>query len=684
MSKTWVNEFGITLSLDAALGWITIGGYPDGDEKHVEGTHVFVGKGGRIEKGPSGLVGKKLRLSKGNKTNGNKKSSVSAQSSPAPTQQQSGFNPTWSKTKETPSQQDDFKSTFKKFFSGANASKVVDQNGKPQQTHQMSNVPDNSGKPIIVYHGTTVDFDKFDKSMTNPKGHFGPGFYFTTDQKEAEKYHKSGKHGGTAGKIHTAYINIRKPFEDEPGKGIQLDQLPDDMRKRAEQLFPGENSLGYDELWKTTIDGGRTYTDTDGKGKARVNDLLQKLGYDGFKVDRGNGHNWWISFEPDQILLANSDEEKNMTLSLSVEQWAAQVTRACLAVAGDDVEAGFRAAEYIVSNLPTLGGMLLSTDAQGHEHRGKGEGGGQFVKKGRPDSPTPLPANTFEKKGASHGRMMQALRIGSGKDAKVVLRNGKPAPDHITPGMIPLDWSDVQVSLDPDADLLVKAFDNKGRGKSVYSDKLELRNAAIKFARVDEMIRQGATIDREIQQARNNPKTKEQAECAWLMSMQATRPGSKSDTGAKVKAYGATTLQGRHVLVDEKGNVSLKFIGKEGVLHQHQIRDAKLAAMLKERKQKSGDDGDLFNCSESSVDTFIGKLDGGHFSAKDFRTRRANLIAVKAIAKFDGAPKDDKEYKRRVKAVAYQVSTVLGNKPQQCLESYINPAVFSVWQGVTK
>lgn len=288
----------------------------------------------------------------------------------------------------------------------------------------------------------------------------------------------------------------------------------------------------------------------------------------------------------------------------------------------------------------------------------------------------------FAKAPAKRGAMMQAVRDGTGKDAKIVLRNGQPAPDHIKPSMVAPDWTNVEISLDPDAELLVKAVDNKGRIKSVYSDAHDLRTAAIKFARIDEMMRQSRIIDSEIQEARDNPKTREQADCAWLMAVQATRPGSKADTGAKVKAYGATTLEGRHVLVDERGEVSLKFIGKEGVSHNHKIRNPRLAAMLKERKEAAGDSGKLFNTSEGAVNSFIGKLDGHFFSSKDFRTRKANLIAVRAISRFKGLPKNEKEYKARVKAVAYQVSTVLGNKPEQCLESYINPVVFSIWRGI--
>ena len=302
-------------------------------------------------------------------------------------------------------------------------------------------------------------------------------------------------------------------------------------------------------------------------------------------------------------------------------------------------------------------------DAADYEHRSKGSDGGQFVKTA-----------------ATKGRMMEAVRVGKGKEAKVVLKNSKGAPDHIKPGMVPPDWSDLEVSLDPEADVLVRAVDSKGRGKVVYNDKFPMRNAAIKYARVNEMINEGPKIDQQIQDARTDPKTRDAAECAWLMSVQATRPGSKSDTGARVKAYGATTLEGRHVTEDETGVVRLSFIGKEGVLHHHTIMDKELAKMLVERSNRAGANGRLFATTETKVNKFIDTLDGGHFSSKDFRTRRANLIAVEAMKKYPDKPKTEKEYKKRVKEVAEVVSGVLGNKPKQCLESYINPTVFSIWK----
>lgn len=280
---------------------------------------------------------------------------------------------------------------------------------------------------------------------------------------------------------------------------------------------------------------------------------------------------------------------------------------------------------------------------------------------------------------ATRGEMTGAKREGKGKDAKVILASGKAAPAHIKPSMIPPQWTDVQVSLDPTADLQVTGRDSKGRPKAVYRDEFHMRTAAVKFARVQEGLTKAKEMYAENQANRKDAALRDNADCVWLMQEQATRPGSDKDTGGKVKAYGATTLEGRHVVQTKEG-VRLQFIGKEGVAHDHLIRNPELAKMLVDRAKKSGKDGKLFETDYNKVSAYTkNKLDGGKFTPKDFRTMKATQLAIDAVNSAT-PPKTEKEYKAAVKEVAVKVSSVLGNRPQQALESYIAPECFSGWR----
>jgi 2'-5' RNA ligase len=80
----------------------------------------------------------------------------------------------------------------------ANASKVVNEKGEPQETQPISGEASKvmrEGKPVAVYHGTSQGgFTQFDKSkLGDPEVLlYGPGFYFTEDQGVAKEYTSKG------------------------------------------------------------------------------------------------------------------------------------------------------------------------------------------------------------------------------------------------------------------------------------------------------------------------------------------------------------------------------------------------------------------------------------------------------------------------------------------------------------
>jgi DNA topoisomerase I len=263
----------------------------------------------------------------------------------------------------------------------------------------------------------------------------------------------------------------------------------------------------------------------------------------------------------------------------------------------------------------------------------------------------------------------------------LVFSDGSKVPSHIPAGKIPKAWKNVRVSADPDDDVWATGVDGKGRTKTVYSDSYEMRQAAIKFARNYNLVQERAHVQSQIRDKMQtgDAATKEAAACMWLIEEQATRPGSDKDTKAKAKAYGATTLRPEHVVESEDG-VRLQFVGKEGVFHDHLIRNPELAKELVRRKNNPVD-GKLFGTTDARLLAFSKTLDHGRFTPKDFRTLKATTLAIDAINELP-KPKTAKERQKAMLEVAARVSHVLGNRPQQALESYINPMVFAAWSDV--
>lgn len=264
---------------------------------------------------------------------------------------------------------------------------------------------------------------------------------------------------------------------------------------------------------------------------------------------------------------------------------------------------------------------------------------------------------------------------------KRTLANGQPLPAHLEALKIPPAWTNVRVNENPDADLLVVGRDAKGRPTAIYSEKFVASQAAQKFARVDALMQQFPTIQAQnaANRASEDPKVKDSADCLGLIMAMGIRPGSETDTGAKVKAYGATTLEGRHV-AEEGGEVFLRFVGKKGVSLNLKVPDGATAEMLLRRKNEAGDGGQLFgNIDEGRLLAYTHTMGDGSFKTKDFRTRLGTATAD-AMVRSRPAPKTEAEYKKAVMEVGKVVSSKLGNTPVIALQSYINPAVFSAWR----
>jgi DNA topoisomerase-1 len=261
--------------------------------------------------------------------------------------------------------------------------------------------------------------------------------------------------------------------------------------------------------------------------------------------------------------------------------------------------------------------------------------------------------------------------------------NREQWPEHIRKMVIPPAWTDVQIAMSPDADLQVVGRDKKGRKQYVYSEQFKNSQAALKYARMESLRQEKPGIIGQLAEMHQSAdrKLRDHADCATLVMKMGIRPGSDTDTKAEKKAYGASTLEGKHVVV-ENGQVFLRFTGKKGVDLNLPVEDKTLAANLASRAKKAGAEGRLFgDVYSGSLLQFVKKdLDHGGFKTKDFRTLLANELAVKAM-KGVAKPKDAKQYKAAVKEVATHVSSRLGNTPTVALQSYIHPAVFGEWKG---
>lgn len=293
--------------------------------------------------------------------------------------------------------------------------------------------------------------------------------------------------------------------------------------------------------------------------------------------------------------------------------------------------------------------------------------------RGQPDNP-----GQFVAKGGS--RSAGHVVADPSRTAGELLKSGT-LPKHIQQIKIPPAWTHVSYSENPDAALQVTGRDVKGRRQAVYHERFKESQAAAKFTRIKELNEKFERIAKQNEEARksDSSRIRDSADALALIMATGIRPGSDSDTMAKVKAYGATTLEGKHVVKTGAG-VALRFVGKKGVELNIPVVDPDIAKMLLQRSKKAGSDGKLFPATNhSALLAHTHSLDGGSFKTKDFRTLLGTRIAMSLVGE-NQVPKNEKDYRKAVMGVAKKVAAVLGNTPTVALQSYINPVVFSEWR----
>lgn len=283
--------------------------------------------------------------------------------------------------------------------------------------------------------------------------------------------------------------------------------------------------------------------------------------------------------------------------------------------------------------------------------------------------------------GSAKGDPSVPIRFDEGTKTWVTSKGGA-IPPHVARLTIPPAWKDVVYEPKPTADLVVKGTDSKGRVIRIYSNNYRVMKAEQKFARVKELITKFDSIQSQNQANLKKPETNEVASALALVASTGIRPGSEKDTKAEKQAYGATTLEGRHVVVQGK-EVRLQFVGKKGKDLDIPVLDPAVAKMVLQRKKMAGPNGKLFSVDSGQLLDYSKTLDGGGFRTKDFRTAIGTKLAM-TVMKGMKTPTDEKSYKKSVREVATAVSQKLGNTPVIALQSYINPTVFAKWRSIGK
>ena len=232
---------------------------------------------------------------------------------------------------------------------------------------------------------------------------------------------------------------------------------------------------------------------------------------------------------------------------------------------------------------------------------------------------------------------------------------------------------------DPAGHLQAVGYDAKGRKQYRYHADFRAEQENRKYERLAAFGRALPKLRKKVEEDITGKPTSYEAVLAALVRLiDSTHMRVGNEEYAKEnKSFGATTLRNRHAKV-ARGKVRLTYTGKHGIKRTVTINDKNLARIAKRTQDLPGqhlfeycdEEGNVRPATSSDVNAYIKEATGEDFTAKDFRTWGASVIAFEQMLK-----RLDEVGKVRLKSVMEPVAEALGNTPAISRKSYVHPAL---------
>jgi len=256
---------------------------------------------------------------------------------------------------------------------------------------------------------------------------------------------------------------------------------------------------------------------------------------------------------------------------------------------------------------------------------------------------------------------------------------------------IPPAWEDVWICPYPHGHLQATGTDAAGRKQYRYHDAWRARRDAEKFDDMVRFARALPALRRRVEDdlAEAAPTRSCVLACAVrLLERGFFRIGSE-EYAVTNESYGLATIRKTHVQLEAEGQMVFEYPAKSGVPRVQGIFDEQAAPVVARLKRRRGGGPELLAYKErgrwrdvrsEDINAYLKEATGDDFSAKDFRTWNATLLAAVALGASGEVAATKTGRKRAVKRAIEEVAGYLGNTPAVCRASYIDPRVFDAYR----
>jgi DNA topoisomerase I len=156
------------------------------------------------------------------------------------------------------------------------------------------------------------------------------------------------------------------------------------------------------------------------------------------------------------------------------------------------------------------------------------------------------------------------------------------------------------------------------------------------------------------------------------------------------ESFGLATMRKQHVKLEDDDTMVFDYPAKSGVRQVRAVMDPVAIDVVAKLKRRRGGGDELLaykqgrrwtDLRSGDVNEYIKEVTGKGYSAKDFRTWNATVLAAVALAVSGEVAATKTGRKRAISRAVKEVAHYLGNTPAVCRASYIDPRVFDAYQG---
>ena len=256
---------------------------------------------------------------------------------------------------------------------------------------------------------------------------------------------------------------------------------------------------------------------------------------------------------------------------------------------------------------------------------------------------------------------------------------------------IPPAWEEVWICPYPMGHIQATGVDARKRKQYRYHDIWRTRRDRAKFESMEEFARALPRLRERVEKdlaLDGMPRDRALACATRLLDRGFFRIGSE-DYAEENDTYGVATIGKRHVTV-EGDVVDFDYEAKGGKRRLQTLADPELAEVVRLLLRRRGGGEELLaykdgrrwrDVKSRDVNEYVKEAAGQEFSAKDFRTWGATVLAAIALSISALAPKTKTGRKRAQTRAIKETAGYLGNTPAVCRASYIDPRLFDRFDG---